>query len=121
MFENKSQPVISRTRFVGRMLGSFAITAGIALASLAIGTAGYCYFGELSFLDALVNATMILTGMGPVTSMTTAGGKIFAATYALYSGIAFVSIMAIITAPIFHRILHRFHLEEDDDTGRRGA
>ncbi len=66
-------------------------------------------------LDGLLNASMILTGMGPVDPMKSDGGKWFASFYALYSGIAFVSIMAVITAPIFHRIMHRFHLEEDDD------
>lgn len=114
-FERKSDPLISRRRFAGRMLRSFFITVGIAIFSLAIGTLGYCYFGPLDPLDGLLNASMILTGMGPVDPMKSDGGKLFASFYALYSGIAFVSIMAVITAPIFHRIMHRFHLEEDDD------
>lgn len=114
-FEHKSDPVISRRRFAGRMLRSFSITLGIGALSLAIGTVGYCYFDSLDLLDGLLNASMILTGMGPVDPMRTAGGKLFASFYALYSGIAFLSIMAVITAPIFHRIMHRFHLEEDDD------
>jgi len=114
-FEHKSEPVISRRRFAGRMLRSFSITLGIGALSLAIGTVGYCYFGPLDLLDGLLNASMILTGMGPVDPMRTDGGKLFASFYALYSGIAFLSIMAVITAPIFHRIMHRFHLEEDDD------
>lgn len=115
MFEHKSDPVISRRRFAGRMGRSFLITGAIAIFSLAIGTVGYCYFGPLDLLDGLLNASMILTGMGPVDPMKTDGGKLFASFYALYSGIAFLSIMAVITAPIFHRIMHRFHLEEDDD------
>lgn len=115
MFEHKSQPLLSRGRFVGRMLRSLGITFGIGFVSLALGTVGYCYFGSLEFLDGLLNASMILTGMGPVDPMKTSGGKLFASFYALYSGIAFLSIMAVITAPIFHRIIHRFHLEEDDD------
>jgi hypothetical protein len=115
LFEHKSDPVISRRRFAGRMLRSFSITLGIGALSLAIGTVGYCHFGSLDLLDGLLNASMILTGMGPVDPMRTDGGKLFASFYALYSGIAFLSIMAVITAPIFHRIMHRFHLEEDDD------
>lgn len=115
LFEHKSEPVISRRRFVGRMGRSLSITLVIAAFSLVIGTAGYCYFGHLDPLDGLLNASMILTGMGPVDPMKTDGGKLFASFYALYSGIAFLSIMAVITAPIFHRIMHRFHLEEDDD------
>lgn len=114
-FERKSDPLISRRRFAGRMLRSFLITVGIAIFSLVIGTVGYCYLGPLDPLDGLLNASMILTGMGPVDPMKSDGGKWFASFYALYSGIAFVSIMAVITAPIFHRIMHRFHLEEDDD------
>ncbi|MCE9605780.1 MAG: hypothetical protein K8U03_12870 [Planctomycetia bacterium] len=115
MFEHKSEPLLSRYRFMGRMLRSLGITYGIGIVSLVLGAVGYCYFGELAWLDGLLNASMILTGMGPVDPMRTDGGKLFASLYALYSGIAFLSIMAVITAPIFHRILHRFHLEEDDD------
>lgn len=114
-FEHKSEPLMSRRRFAGRMLRSFSISVVIGALSLALGTAGYCYFGSLNSLDGLLNASMILTGMGPVDPMKTDGGKLFASIYALYSGIAFLSIMAVITAPIFHRIMHRFHLEEDDD------
>jgi len=121
MFEHKSEPLISRVRFFGRMLRSLSITMGIGVVSLALGTVGYCYFGNLDFLDGLLNATMILTGMGPVDPMQSTAGKLFASFYALYSGIAFLSIMAVITAPIFHRILHRFHLEEDEDDDRQDA
>jgi hypothetical protein len=93
------------------------VTVAIAVVSLAIGMAGYCYYGELGWLDGLLNAAMILTGMGPVDRMATSGGKLFASFYALYSGVAFLSMSAVLTAPIFHRIIHKFHLEEEGDDG----
>lgn len=85
--------------------------------SLGLGVAGYAYFGHLSVIDALLNASMILTGMGPVNPMTTIGGKLFASFYALYSGLAFLTIAATVFGPVFHRFMHKFHLEieEDDD------
>jgi tetrahydromethanopterin S-methyltransferase subunit B len=78
-----------------------------------MGTFGYCYFGSLDWADGLLNAAMILTGMGPVDRMTTTAGKLFATFYALYSGIAFLTMMAILIAPILHRFLHKFHLDEE--------
>jgi len=97
------------------MLASFGITLLIAGLSLAVGTAGYHLFGELRWLDSFYNASMILTGMGPVDPMNTERGKLFASFYALYSGIAFLSMAAVLLAPIVHRILHKFHLAEEDD------
>ena len=83
----------------------------IALA-LGIGMVGYRTFEGMSWVDAFVNAAMILSGMGPVSSLQTNGGKIFAGCYALFSGLAFIAILGIIFAPVFHRFLHRFHVEE---------
>lgn len=74
--------------------------------------AGYHYFEEMSWVDAYVNAAMILSGMGPISPMQTVGGKLFAGSYALFSGIVFLFIMALIFAPIVHRFLHKFHMEE---------
>ena len=81
--------------------------------SLAIGTFGYSYFLQMPLVDGLINAAMILTGMGPVDMMETTAGKLFATVYALYSGLAFLSMVAIIIAPIYHRFLHQFHLDEE--------
>jgi hypothetical protein len=114
MFEHKSQDVLPVARFAARMARSLAVVAGIAVGSLVLGTAGYCYFGGLDPVDGLLNASMILTGMGPVDRMTTESGKLFSSFYALYSGIAFLSMMAVLTAPVFHRMMHKFHLEEED-------
>ena len=82
-------------------------------ASLGFGAWGYHVFGGLAWIDALLNAAMILTGMGPVDAMKTSGGKLFATFYCLFSGIVFLSLMAILLAPIYHRATHRFHLDEE--------
>jgi len=79
--------------------------------SLGLGVLGYHLLGGLSWLDALVNASMILTGMGPVNEIATVAGKLFAAFYALFSGVAFLTIVAVLLAPAVHRFLHRFHLD----------
>ncbi len=112
-FESSNDPLISKRSFYTRIVRSFGASLVVVVFSLAIGSAGYAYFGELEWVDALLNAAMILTGMGPVDRMVTTSGKLFATFYALYSGIAFLSMMAIMIAPILHRFLHRFHLEED--------
>jgi hypothetical protein len=115
MFEHRQEALLTRAQFVRRILGSFGVTLVIAGASLAVGTIGYHVWGELPWLDSFLNASMILTGMGPVDPMTTVHGKLFASFYALYSGIAFLSMAAVIIAPIAHRILHKFHLAEEDE------
>jgi hypothetical protein len=112
LFEKSKDALLSSERFVGRLLNSFGLTLGIVIFSLSIGSVGYAYFGELNWDDALLNAAMILTGMGPVDRMVTTSGKLFATFYALYSGIAFLTMMAITMAPVLHRFLHRFHLED---------
>ena len=84
--------------------------------SLALGVLGYHFLARLTWLDALVNASMILTGMGPVDQMTTVGAKLFASFYALFSGVAFLTIVAVLLAPAVHRFLHRFHLDLAGDS-----
>jgi len=118
MFETKSEPLLPRGQFLLRMARSFGVTLIVIFVSLVLGSVGYRYFAGLTWIDALLNASMILTGMGPVDQMTTTGGKLFASFYALYSGIAFLTLMAIILAPLIHRLLHKFHLadEGDDDS-----
>ena len=100
-------------------LRHFARNASIALpviaASLFLGVLGYHTLGELSWIDALLNASMILTGMGPVDHLNTDAGKLFASAYALFSGIAFLSSVGVLMAPVVHRFLHRFHLDLEED------
>ena len=115
MFEHKRQPLISRAAFRNRFLSYMGIALGVVLASLAVGMIGYHTLEGLTWIDSLVNASMLLGGMGPVDQLLTNGGKIFASFYALYSGIVFLVAAGLVVAPVFHRFLHQFHLEEDND------
>ena len=114
MFEHKSEALLSTAAFYARVARGFGLTLLIVVFSLLLGGMGYHYSGNLSWIDALLNAAMILTGMGPVDPMRSTSGKVFAIFYALYSGVAFLSMVAVLTAPVFHRFLHRFHLEADE-------
>jgi len=113
LYEHYRQPLISRAAFTLRILLHVAIALGIVFVSLGIGIIGYHVFEGLSWIDATVNASMILGGMGPVNQLYTNAGKLFAAFYALFSGIVFLVAVAVILAPVVHRILHRFHFEDD--------
>jgi hypothetical protein len=113
MFEQRKKPLLPRRAFYARMARSIALAIGIAMVSLGIGMAGYHGFEGLSWLDAFLNAAMILSGMGPVASLQTTGGKLFAGCYALFSGLALITTLAVIIAPLFHRFLHKFHMEAD--------
>lgn len=113
MFEQRKKPLLPRRAFYVRMVWSLALALAITLVSLGIGMVGYHGLEGLSWLDAFHNAAMILSGMGPVAPIQTAAGKLFASGYALYSGLALISTLAVIIAPIFHRFLHKFHLETD--------
>ncbi len=115
MFEHRSQPLLPRVAFYARMARSAAVVAAIVAFSLFLGSAGYHFFGALPWIDALLNASMILTGMGPVDPLKTLSGKLFATFYALYSGIAFLTMVAILMAPLLHRFLHKFHLEISEE------
>jgi hypothetical protein len=112
-FEHRSQPLLPASAFVSRMIWSLVAGAGIIAVSLAAGMAGYWHFEGLSWIDAFLNAAMILSGMGPLAQPRNYGGKLFAGLYALYSGFVILLAAGIAFAPIVHRFLHRFHLEED--------
>ena len=113
ILEGKYQPLAPLRVFYSRVAKAFLATLGVVAFSLAFGAWGYHYFGGLRWLDAVLNASMILTGMGPVNQMESDEGKVFAIVYCLYSGIAFLSLVAILMAPIYHRFLHRFNLDRD--------
>ena len=119
MFEHKQEEVLSRAAFLLRMFRSFGVTVLIITFSLAMGSTGYHVFEGLPWVDSLLNASMILTGMGPVDPMHSVEGKLFATIYSLYSGIAFLSVMAVMLAPVIHRAMHRFHLDDEDDKDGR--
>ena len=115
MFEHKSQKLLPWPKFVGRMTLSFLLAFGIVAVALGVGVIGYHYIAQLAWIDAVLNASMILTGMGPVDTMKDQPSKLFASAYALFSGVVFLSAVGIVLAPVFHRVLHHFHLDEDDE------
>jgi hypothetical protein len=111
----KKGPLLPRKEYYRKVLRSF-IYAGVLIAgSLLIGVLGYHFICDLPWVDALLNSSMILTGMGPVDPMRSEAAKIFASFYALFSGIAFLTTVAVFLAPMVHRFLHKFHLEDGDD------
>jgi hypothetical protein len=112
MFEHKSQPVISRRRFVARLVRSGLVIAVLILASLLAGMLGYHALENLGWIDAFLNASMLLGGMGPVNAPATVAGKLFAGIYALYCGLLVIVVAGILLAPVAHRLLHRFHVED---------
>lgn len=114
-FEHRSNPVASRRKFARRMLRAIGAWMLLTFAGLAIGMAGYAYFERMSATDAYVNAAMILSGMGPVGELKTTAGKIFAGSYAILSGLIIVIATGFVLAPIFHRVLHHFHVEMAGD------
>lgn len=113
-FERNGQPLASRRKFASRMLIAIILWMVLTTAGLVIGIAGYAGFEGMAFVDAFVNAAVILSGMGPVDVLKTTGGKIFAGSYAIMSGLIIVIATGVVLAPIFHRVLHRFHVEAED-------
>ena len=114
MYEARSRHPISRPHFMRRMVLHFAAATGLILVSLLIGMVGYVRFEHLKWLDAFLNAAMLLGGMGPVDLPGTSGGKLFAGVFALYAGLVFLVVAGLILAPVVHRILHKFHFQADE-------
>jgi hypothetical protein len=114
MFEHREQPLLSPRDFLIRQLIYLLVAFAIIVGSLVLGMFGYHFLEKLSWIDALLNAAMLLGGMGPVNQMHTYVGKLFASFYALYSGIIFLVIVGVIFAPVYHRFLHRFHLQMEE-------
>lgn len=112
MYERRNEPLLPRPKFYRRLARSIAWGLGLIAVSLAIGILGYHQLGHLGWTDAFLNAAMILSGMGPVAELHGPAAKIFAGCYAIYSGIALISTAGVIFAPVVHRLLHRFHLED---------
>lgn len=114
MFEHRSDPLLPRHSFVCRVVGYAAAASTLVGAALGLGVVGYHFLGGLSWLDALVNASMILGGMGPVDPITSPAGKVFASFYALFSGLLFIGAASLVLAPFVHRVMHRLHLDDDE-------
>ncbi len=113
MYEPKVHPPIPRERFVRRVLLHAAAALALLALSLAMGMAGYEYFEHLPWRDAFLNAAMLMGGMGPVDPPRTDGGKVFAGLYALYAGLVFLVAAGLIFTPVVHRLMHKFHWEQD--------
>jgi hypothetical protein len=114
MFEQKKNDLLPRYLFIKRVIRYFIYSLFMIGFAVLTGIFGYHLFADLDWINAFYNASMILTGMGPVAEMTSVGAKLFSSFYALFSGIAFLSTVAVLFAPIAHRILHTFHIENDE-------
>lgn len=111
-FERNSQPLASGRKFFFRMLNSVLYSLIVLIISLFIGTWGYHVFASTPWVDSFLNASMILTGMGPVDKMDSDSAKIFSALYAIYSGVAFLSTISLLFAPVLHRLLHWMNMDD---------
>jgi hypothetical protein len=111
MYEHKTERPLTRARFARRLLQHFAFSVGLIVVSIGIGMAGYRSFEGLEPLDAFLNTTMLLGGMGPVNDPVTPGGKLFAGLFALYAGLVFIVTAALLFTPLLHRLMHRLHWE----------
>jgi hypothetical protein len=114
-FERRAQSVISPRAFLVRLAHSGAIAVGLIALSLLVGMLGYHALEGVSWIDAFLNAAMLLGGMGPVYTPVTFGGKLFAGLYALYCGLVVLIIAGFMLAPVAHRVLHKFHMDGEDD------
>jgi hypothetical protein len=120
MFETKNKPLLPRPSYYARLARSAAIGLLVIAIALGAGMLGYHHFEGMPWIDAFANAAMILSGMGPLATLATAKGKLFAGFYALFSGLVFVVVMGIVFAPVVHRFMHRFHLEMDKKDKKNG-
>ncbi len=111
MYEHRTEPLLPRRKFLRRLAMHGLAAGGVVAVSLSLGILGYHFLAGLSWIDALLNASMILTGEGPVDPMRTATAKLFASFYALFSGVVFLAIWSILVVPVAHRLLHKLHLE----------
>ena len=113
-FERRADKLAPLSVYVQRIIGSLAIGLVLILIALSVGIAGYHLIAGFNFVDSLLEASMILGGMGPVRELPNQTAKIFASVYALFSGVIFIALMGIILAPVAHRVLHKFHIDEKD-------
>ena len=114
-FERRSDKLAPRSVFIKRQIASLAIGLTILVCALFIGIAGYHWIAGFDWVDSLLEASMILGGMGPINALKTSGAKVFASLYALFSGVIFIALMGIVLSPLAHRMLHKFHLDDKDE------
>lgn len=114
MYEKKSESLAPMPVFYRRVLYNLLMVCLLLGICLTIGVLGYHYADNIAWIDALHNASMILSGMGPVVEIKSTGGKLFSSFYALFSGVAFITNIGILLAPLAHRLYHRLHLQDED-------
>jgi len=114
MFERKHEKIAPVSVFAKRMAGSVALAGILGSIALSIGIAGYHWIAGFGWVDSILEASMILGGMGPANQLATTGAKLFASGYALFSGLVFIALMGIVLGPLVHRMLHKFHMDEED-------
>ena len=113
MYENRSEPLLTRAQFARRVLWHLAIAISAIAAALSIGVIGYHLLAGFGWVDSFLDASMILGGMGPVGELRSDGAKIFASLYALFSGLFFIAMLGLLLAPFLHRLAHRLHVDEE--------
>ena len=114
MYEHHKQPLLTRAAFLRRLAGHVLVAFVMIVVSLGVGVVGYHWLGRLGWVDAIENAAMILGGMGPTSPLVSNAAKLFAAGYALFSGIIFLFTVGVMLAPVIHRMMHRFHVAEEE-------
>ena len=114
MFEKKGEMLAPLSVFVRRMAASVGLAGILIAVALLMGIMGYHHIAQFAWVDSILEASMILGGMGPINPLITTGAKIFASGYALFSGLVFIAVMGIVLAPITHRMLHTFHVDDED-------
>ncbi len=112
IFEHRSERVLTRSAFVQRMAHAGLLMGALLALALGVGVLGYRLSEGMDWIDALVNAAMILSGMGPAAELHSVAGKLFASAYALFSGVFFIALIGVAATPIAHRFLHQFHADE---------
>lgn len=115
MYERHHERLLTRREFAMRVAGHVAFALLAVAVALGIGVLGYRTLGHLPWIDALLNASMILGGMGPVDELHSTGAKVFASVYALFSGLVFIALLGVLLAPFIHRLMHHFHIAEEDE------
>ena len=113
-YERRYDQLAPRSVFIERVIAALAAALGLIVVALMIGIAGYHFIAGFDWVDSLLEASMILGGMGPIKELSNESAKIFASIYALFSGLIFIGLMGIVLAPVAHRIMHKFHVDEKD-------
>lgn len=113
-YERRHDQLAPRSVFIQRLIAALALAQGLILVALMIGIAGYHFIAGFNWIDSLLEASMILGGMGPIKELPNDGSRIFASMYALFSGLIFVGVMGLVLSPVIHRIMHKFHVDDKD-------